>query len=169
MPAKPSWFLRVPEILAELESLTVPFLDRPTVERLFLVRRRRANQLMTQFGGFQIGRTFLVDRSQLTEWLRALADGRDFDLESRRRSRVLQSLEEARKIQAARRVMVPAPPSKSRPEIEDLPPDIHLRPGELRIEFTGAEDLLRHLVQLTQAIVSDYTRFEDLVQPAIRD
>lgn len=165
MPAKPSWFLRVPEILAELESLAVPFLDRPTVERLFLVRRRRANQLMTRFGGFQVGRTFLVDRNQLMEWLHAVADGRDFDLERRRHARLLQSLEEARKVQAARRVRVPAPPEAHSREIQDLPPGIQLRPGELYIQFSGAEDLLRQLVQLSQAIMNDYARFEALVQP----
>jgi hypothetical protein len=48
--------------------------------------------------------------------------------------------------------------------IGDVPSGIHLRPGELRIEFFGAEDLLRHLFELSQAIMNDYQRFESLVE-----
>src|SRR5579883_124371 len=168
MPAKPSWLLRVPEILAELEPLAVPFLDRPTVERLFRVRRR-ANQLMARFGGFQIGRTFLVDRQQLAGWLRAVASGREFELEERRRSRVLESLEAARKIQAARRVRIAAAAEVRDLEMARLPGGIHLQPGELRIEFAGAEDLLRRLLELSQAIMNDYARFQELVEPGHRN
>jgi len=48
--------------------------------------------------------------------------------------------------------------------VEDLPAGIHLRPGELQIEFFGIEDLLRHLFELSQAIVNDYPRFQKLVE-----
>lgn len=50
MPAKPAWLLRTPEILHDLQSLTVPVVDRCMFERLFCVRRRRAITLMQEFG-----------------------------------------------------------------------------------------------------------------------
>ena len=165
MPAKPIWFLRIPEILVELEALPVPFLDRPAVERLFGVRRRRANQLMAPFCGFQAGRTFLADRQQLLGWLRSLHSGQEFAMEERRRARVLASLEEARRIQSARRVRIAAaeetPPEST---LGRLPPGIQLRPGELRIEFADGQELLRRLLELSQAIMHDYAQFEALVQ-----
>src|SRR5207248_1796002 len=33
MPAKPAWHLRVPEILEELKTMIVPFLDRAAIEK----------------------------------------------------------------------------------------------------------------------------------------
>ena len=48
--------------------------------------------------------------------------------------------------------------------VADLPAGISLQPGELRIEFFGTEDLLRHLFELSQAILNDYERFDVLVE-----
>jgi hypothetical protein len=50
--------------------------------------------------------------------------------------------------------------------MRDLPAGIHLQPGELRIEFFGAEDLLRQLFELSQAMVNDYGRFQEAVEDA---
>jgi hypothetical protein len=41
----------------------------------------------------------------------------------------------------------------------DLPAGVHLRSGELRIEFHGTENLLRHLFELSQAIMNDHKKF----------
>ena len=46
---------------------------------------------------------------------------------------------------------------------------IHLQPGELRIEFYGAEDLLRHLFELSQAMVNDFARFQSAIESAMDD
>jgi hypothetical protein len=51
--------------------------------------------------------------------------------------------------------------------MKNLPAGIYLKPGELRIEFFGAEDLLRHLFELSQAMVNDYERFRASMQHAI--
>ena len=45
-----------------------------------------------------------------------------------------------------------------------LPPGIQLRPGELRIEFADGQEVLRRLLELSQAIMHDYAQFEALVQ-----
>ena len=42
MPAKPVWLLKIPEIVAMLESFNVPVVDRASVERLFGLRRRNS-------------------------------------------------------------------------------------------------------------------------------
>jgi hypothetical protein len=42
MPAKPRWFTRLPEIIAELKQLDTPVIERHICEILFTVRRRRA-------------------------------------------------------------------------------------------------------------------------------
>jgi hypothetical protein len=65
MPARPEWLLRLPEIRAELEHLEVSVVDRAMIERLFCLKRRRAIELMHQFGGYQTGRSFLVERRSI--------------------------------------------------------------------------------------------------------
>ena len=67
MSAKAEWLLRLPEIRAELEHLDVPVVDRAGIEHIFGLKRRRAIELMHQFGGYQAGHTFLVDRARLLE------------------------------------------------------------------------------------------------------
>jgi len=62
MPAKALWLLQIPEIVSLLETFDVPVVDRAIIERLFGLRRRQAIELLHRFGGYQAGRTFLVDR-----------------------------------------------------------------------------------------------------------
>ena len=59
MPNKPSWLLRVNDILADLsrpELTSLPFLSRAAIETLFGLKRRQAIQIMHAIGGFQIGK-----------------------------------------------------------------------------------------------------------------
>jgi len=60
MPARAEWLLNIPKILKQLAVLDVPVVDRATCEKLF-GRRRRAIGLIRHFGGYQTGRTLLVD------------------------------------------------------------------------------------------------------------
>ena len=48
--------------------------------------------------------------------------------------------------------------------LEGLPATIQLKPGELKIEFVGAEDLFRQLYELGQAIANDYERFRAIAE-----
>src|ERR1041384_6334352 len=88
MPAKPEWLLRLPEIRTELEHLAVPVVDRAGIERIFGLRRRRAIELMHQFGGYQSGRTFLLDRVRLLEELQLLESREDYGAGKRRGGRL---------------------------------------------------------------------------------
>src|SRR6202050_5742643 len=90
MPAKAQWLLRVPEILEELAALDIPVLDRAAGERLSRLRRRRAIDLIRSFGGYQAGRTFLVDRPKLVEQLEQIRDSPDFKMEWRREERLAE-------------------------------------------------------------------------------
>jgi hypothetical protein len=164
MPAAAQWFLRLPEIITELERLKVPVIDRTIFESVFRVRRRRAIQLMHAFGGYQVGKTFIVERAAILGELAARRESEAFDRERRRKMRLAEELERVRRLVPGRKVRIAADPDVHERVIGDLPGGIHLRPGELRIEFFGPEDLLRHLFELSQAIINDYERFEALVE-----
>ena len=121
---------------------------------------------MHQFGGYQAGRTFLVDRVELIRALRRIARG-DYEWELARRTKLAKEIERTRKLLPGRQVEIVVPAEVAEQRIDDLPAGVHLRPGELRlrIEFNGTEDLLRRLFELSQAIVNDYQRFEEICEP----
>ncbi|MGA3039325.1 MAG: hypothetical protein ABSF54_00895 [Bryobacteraceae bacterium] len=160
MPAKAQWLLRVPEILAELSALDVPVLDRAVCERLFRLRRRRAIDLIRRFGGYQAGRTFLVDRPKLVAQLEQIRDSPDFKMEWRRKERLAERLEAIRRLQTGARVAIAVEPETLSRRLPDLPPGVGLSPGELHIQFQSSEELLSKLFALAQAIANDYEAFE---------
>jgi len=155
---------RVPEILEELSHLEVPVVDRAVFERLFGVRRRRAVQLMHFFGGYVVGRTFVIDRGALMRQLEPIQAGADFVMEQRRRQRLEEHLEKLRKCRAAAKVTLSvAPDARNRPFC-DLPEGIELYAGMLRIEFCKAEELLGRLFELSQAAANDYEAFRSVAE-----
>jgi hypothetical protein len=160
MPAKAQWLLRVPEILEELRALEVPVIDRAVCERLFRLRRRRAIDLLRGFGGYQAGRTFLIDRPKLVEQLEQIRDSSDFKMEWRRKERLADRLEAMRRLQAGARVAIAAQPEVMSQRWPDLPAGVGLTPGALHIQFQSSEELLSKLFALAQAIANDYEGFE---------
>jgi hypothetical protein len=160
MPAKAQWLLRVPEILAELSALDVPVVDRAVCERLFRLRRRRAIDLIRWFGGYQAGRTFLVDRPQLVAQLEHIRDSADFKMEWRRKERLSERLDAIRRLQAGASVAIAAKPETLRQRLPHLPAGVGLTPGTLQIQFQSSEELLSKLFALAQAIANDYEAFE---------
>ncbi len=160
MPAKAQWLLRVPEILAELRALDVPVVDRAVCERLFGLRRRRAIDLMRCFGGYQAGRTFLIDRGRLAAQLEQIRDSPDFKMERRRKERLAERLEALRRLQAGARVAIALEPETLSSRLPDLPPGVGLGRGELHIQFASSEELLSKLFALAQAIANDFEAFE---------
>jgi hypothetical protein len=165
MPSLPQWFLRLPEIIEDLRRVPAPVVDRAIFENLFKVSRRRAIQLLHQFGGYQVGKTFVIDRLALIAQLEGQVGSDQFDREQQRKVRILEEIEQARRLAPGRKVRIAAAPDVHERDMAGLPAGIHLRPGELRIEFFGAEDLLRHLFELSQAVVNDFERFQVAVEP----
>src|ERR1700738_125349 len=162
MPAKSQWLLRLPEILATLTTLHSHVLDRRAFEQLFKVRRRRAIQLMGVFGGFQSGRTFLMDRQELVARITAILNGDEFTLERGRRERVSAELERIRIHAKAARVSVPVSPALYASTLSNLPAGVTLRAGELIVRFKTPEELLEKLFTLAQALAADYDKLHEL-------
>jgi hypothetical protein len=153
-------------ILSELRALRSDYLDRQSVERIFGVRQRRARQLMAGLPYLQVGNAVAVSRTALIERLETTAAGNRFQWEIERRARVVESVETLRKHAAARRIQFPAPPNARDRHLANLPADIHIRPGELRIRFTGPEDLAAKLFELSQAMANDWAAIEASLKPS---
>jgi hypothetical protein len=168
MPAYPSWLVRVPEILEQLRDFPAPFIDRFTIETLFHVRRRRAHQLMASLSGFQVGRTYLIDRTALIEALEQMGRTGSFHYERQRKIRIAKALDQARTSLATRKINLPAGIGDSREGLEALPANVHLGSGELRITFSGPQELLGALFELARAIQADYSKFEERTEVALQ-
>jgi hypothetical protein len=160
MPAKPEWLLRLPDIRAELEHLDVPVVDRAGIERIFGLKRRRAIELLHQFGGYQAGRTFLLDRARLLEALKSLESRVDYTAEKRRRERLRDVVEASREHLILTRVQIPVRAAAVRPSLDRLAPGVLLLPGILSIEFRHPIELLEKLYGLAQALTHDFEKFE---------
>lgn len=166
VPAQPTWFPRLTEILAELRGLEkVPYIDRQAFEQIFGVRDRRARILMSRFHGVQIGHAWAVDRCKLIEALEGIQHGDDFQYEQRRRQRVASAYEEAKRKHPARQVQIPVTKDTHIRTMSSLPSGIALSRGKLCIRFSDAENLAAKLFELSQAMAHDWDAFVDLAQP----
>jgi hypothetical protein len=164
MRRQSEWLLRLPEILATLTSTNSHVLDRTAFELLFRVRRRRAIQLMGVFGGFQSGRTFLVDRQELVARITSLLDGEEFTYEKGRRERVSEELERVRThLKGVARFRSRLPCCVNASTLSNLPSGVELRAGELVVRFESSEELLQKLFTLAQALASDYEKLQELM------
>jgi hypothetical protein len=159
MPRKSDWLLRLPTIQRELQQLSVPVVDRSMIESVFQVGRRRAIQLLHCFGGYQSGRTFLLDRNSLLRALASLESGDEFSMEFRRKERLSSELDRLREFTRAARVSVPVAPGVYDTRLNSLPPGVHLESGRLTVEYGSPEQLLERLFALSQALLNDLEQF----------
>ena len=170
MPSQAEWLLRLPEIRAALERIEAPVVDRAGIEKLFGVRRRRAIAMMHTLGGYQAGRTFLVERSALLARLAALEGAEDYHIEKRRRERLAGFVERSREHLCAAQVVIPVRDATTTRTLTALGPGVDLCPGALHIEFTEPAELLEKLYGLSQAIAREFETFAAMAKsPAASD
>ena len=163
MPRQAEWLQQIPGALQALEKITTPVIDRAMLETLLRVHRRGAIRLMHRFGGYQAGRTFLIDRPALMRQLERIAASEPYRYEAQRRERLGSQLAEIRRDLVRRRITIATAPDVAYRELDGLPATIRLAPGKLEITCSDAQDLLRQLMELAQAIANDFDKFETRV------
>ena len=162
MPAKPGWYAKLDHIVAELEALPGPWIDRSTLGFLLGVGPRRAQQIMEGCVTERVGTSSLADRLLLCDHLRQLAAGEAGLQEHRRRRRVAVAIEEMRHDWLTQpKVLVEAPVAIVNQRWEDLPDGIELEPGRITVRFDTPQQALERLLALAMAIGSDRQRFEE--------
>jgi hypothetical protein len=164
MPAKAEWLVRLPEIRTALERFDAPVVDRSVIEDLFGLKRRRAIELMHQFGGYQAGRTFLVDRLRLLGRLAALEGEGDYHVEKGRRERLQGFVEASREHLLATRITIPVGNADARFTLDGIGPGVRLTPGMLCVEFGQPVELLQKLYALAQSIAHEFEKFEEIAK-----
>jgi hypothetical protein len=166
MPKLPLWYQRSPEILSRLRAPGAPpFLDRAAVEELFQISRRQAIRLLGAASGYQMGKTFLVERHSLVDFIERHESSGAARQARIRKHRVAAALNEVANHAAAQKVRVFPAPDVFRRRPADLPASIELvGPGKLQISYAGAEDLLARIVELAAAATNDFAAFRRLYE-----
>ena len=100
--------------------------------------------------------------------MRRRIDGEEFQNEIRRKERLDESINQLRRSQAGARVKIPVLPEMLKGEVAGLSSGIALEPGHLHIEFSGTEDLLTKLYELSQAAANDFDRFQAAIDTVER-
>ena len=158
VPDQPTWIHRLPEILAWLESSEAPpFLHRGLIESQFGLRRRQALRLMEKAGGYQVGRTYLIDRLELARYL-GNRDASATAKATRRKMRLEETIAESRRQMEAKRLRVPVDSAFANPTAASptLPPGIEpVSRDRLEIRYLGAEDLLSKVAALAAFAVKE--------------
>lgn len=152
MPDKPSYLLRVVEILAEARTpKPIPFFRRCDIEALFGLKRRQAINLMHAVGAVRVSQEIAVPQQDLIVWLEKLAASPARAQEIRRQERVIGRIVELKAETAARAVKIVLP---NPPAAVDLPPGVSLQPGRLIIAFDNQQELLERLFLLARCFAA---------------
>ena len=168
MPAKPTWYRRLPSILASLREHPRPYVDRATIEFLLGVSRRRAQQIMAPCITDRVGSNGLADRDALIARLQRIAEGDEAFHEIQRRRKLAGLIDQLRRERVASpQLLVEAPVEVINRELQDLPEGLRLEPGRIVVEFGNPHEGLEKLLALAMAISNDFARFENSVSRPI--
>jgi hypothetical protein len=161
VPDKPTWYGRLDQVIAELEDLSWPWVDRETLEALLQVGPRRAQQILRPCVIRQVGANGLAGREELIAHLKRLAAGDEAQYERRRRQKLAQVLEGLRREALAQpKVLVEAPTAVLSQQFANLPDGVSISPGAISIIFSSPNEALQRLLALAMAIGNDFNEFE---------
>ena len=160
MPAKPTWYRKLPYILEELRSRPHPYVDRATVEFLLGVGRRRAQQILAPCLVDRVASNGLADRDALITRLERIAKGEDAFYEIDRRRKVATLIEQLRRERIEKpQLLVEAPTQVVNQEFENLPSGVQIQPGRITVEFDQPQQALEKLLALAMAISNHFDQF----------
>ncbi len=170
MPDKPLWLDRLPEAIRELEQDPDLWVDRPRVDRLLGVGRRRAHQLLAPLADHSIGTSLVARRGDVIAFFQRVAAGEEAWYEGRRRQRLWAELDRTRRAWAEQpRLLVETSEEEigriARRDLEGLPEGIELAPGSITLRFATFDEALRQLMALSIAIGRNGRGFEERVAP----
>jgi len=161
MPRRTSWLPRLPEIRRSVRESVRSHYERRDIERLFHIQPRAAQKLMQMVTvGVKVGRSALVDRIVLLDFLDRVAESDDPEVT----------------LQARRNVPSPTPRRKLRhliqldcdvATLETMPANITARTGELVISFNTMEELASSLHALAQVLEHQLEEFAAQFEPVL--
>lgn len=162
VPLQPTWFRRIPALLATLRADSAPpEFTRRDIEHLLGVRRRRAILLLHRIGAQRRGSELIAPRDAVISYLEERWSDEAAALSATQERQVAETLAEARRALTLPRIPLPSPTQLSAITFAGLPAGIHLTRAELSVTFSSAQDLVAKLFTLAQALANDYESLEE--------
>jgi hypothetical protein len=168
VPTSPTWLRRVPNAIEQLEAWAHDSLTRADLQTLLGVEKARAVQLMHAWGATRRGGRgdLVLEKGALLRRFKALRRGGRVEQEEQRVERLIGVLQEAR----ISRVRVKVDRAAVGARLDGLPAGVVLEtdrvPRRWIVEFVTAEEGVRKLFAIAQALQHDWDRFEALVNGA---
>jgi hypothetical protein len=112
-------------------------------------------------GGYQVGRTFVVPKQALLDYLDTRVGAARVEFAVRRKDRIIDQINAERRQAASTRVTLQV----ARPVHDpSLPEGVQLLPGLLQVRFRNPVELLEKLFALAQTVSNDFEAFERAAQ-----
>lgn len=172
MPATPLFAHRLADGILALEAMTADWVDRRTLEEVLGVSKWTAWRILKRCGAEDgPGSSLVCRRDELIERLKALQQDIRVAPEIARRNRVEQYLEgmlryASRKHRQIAQNELAVTLLSSR--FAKLPEGVDLRPGELRIQFSGMDDFLQKFGAVVFALHNDLERISEFLESGKR-
>jgi len=173
MPTPRTWLPRITEIIEILRLSPAKELDRAAIEKLFEIQRRSAITLIKQVGALKRGDHHVVARKSLLTWVQHIEATESQEVERRRQvaADIDHSLAEHRAVKLALEqkgksaVEFTLPREVLEATLDSLPPEIHLAPGRIEINFSPSDPIqaCQMLYALGLALANDFESFRSLV------
>jgi hypothetical protein len=170
MPAKPSYWAKLPAGIEALRAMESDWIDRRQLEEVLGVSKTVGWRLL-RLCGIEPGPggALVARREDLVARLERLArDGGPIEREIQRRGRLEDLLERVRPAVVANLTRVARDPKQALELINTrfakLPPNVALTPGSLHIDFFGTEDFLRSIGAVIYALNNDYETISGFIE-----
>jgi hypothetical protein len=162
------------EIIEILKGSDAREFDRTAIEKLFEIQRRTALLLIQQAGATKSGVRHVVTRKALLAWVQHIEATEAQDLERRQQVAVQldEQMAEQKAMQVALRqagkppVEFPLTREILEATLDSLPPDIHITPGRIMINFRPDDPLqaCQMLYALGLVLANDFDSFAKIMQ-----
>jgi hypothetical protein len=165
MPDRPLWLDRLPEAIRYLQENAEPWVDRPALESLLGVGRRRAQQLLSPIATRRVGTSIVARSEDVAAHLQQIAAGEEAYYEHRRKKQLWEHLSEARREWVRQPpLLVEVSAEQVRQvelhDFEGLPEGVELGPGSIHVHFGTPVEALQKLMALALAISRNRDAFD---------
>jgi hypothetical protein len=155
-----SWLPRLVAIQRAVAESVRSHYTSSEIERLFEIQPRSAQMLLNLLPTVRVGKSLLVEREALEEFLTRLAGAADPALE-------LAAVRAQGKPPIVRRKLRELVQQDVDASLTSLPPNVVIEPGILGIRFSTIEELAASLWRLAQILEEDLDGFAERYEPAV--
>jgi hypothetical protein len=168
MPSSPLYVHRLEGGIESLSAMSLEWIDRRTLQEALDISKWTAWRILKRCGAEDgPGGTLVCRRESLIRQLQALQEDGRFAPEIARHKRVERYLDNMVQYASRRHKEI----SRNQAAVDlmssrftKLPPGVDLQPGELRIQFAGADDFLQKFGAVVFALNNDYEQINEFLE-----